>query len=163
MIDETDRLWAKVNFLPGMKACWEWAASKNPDGYGHFQVFRRGKWRSLRAHRIAYEQSYGEIPAGLIVRHRCDNPRCVRPDHLELGTTKDNVRDLYERGTPWRAYHNTVKTHCPHGHEYTVDNTYVYKGRRNCRMCIKVRWTFQNRKRPFLRHYKPRQPKPEMN
>lgn len=56
------------------------------------------KGRTELAHRAAYEDKHGPIPTGLVVRHKCDNPPCINPDHLELGTQKQNVADCYERG-----------------------------------------------------------------
>lgn len=76
----------KVNKTNG---CWLWTASRNGDGYG-MMVFR-GRGRG--AHRVSWVLHYGEIPDGLRVLHKCDNPPCVNPEHLFLGTQLDNVRD----------------------------------------------------------------------
>jgi hypothetical protein len=111
--------------------CWEWAGARNSDGYG--KSYAGSGYRM--AHRVAWESSFGPIPDGLFVLHRCDNPPCVRPDHLFLGTNTDNVRDSVAKG---RAA-NQRKTHCPNGHEYTADNTTVSQGRRNCRACRRSR------------------------
>lgn len=73
--------------------CWEWQGTRL-GGYGQVRV--NGKL--YRAHRYAYELTYGPIPGGLLVRHKCDNPPCCNPGHLELGTHTDNVRDAIERG-----------------------------------------------------------------
>lgn len=74
--------------------CWIWTGSIRNDGYGRYPVNRQ--WKG--AHRVAYELYKGPIPEGLLVRHKCDNPLCINPEHLELGTNKDNVWDMYLRG-----------------------------------------------------------------
>lgn len=81
--------------------CWEWQGHLNMNGYGHIGV-SYGKMRG--AHRASYEIHNGAIPKGKIVRHQCDNPRCVNPSHLTLGTQKDNVADMISRGRGnWRS------------------------------------------------------------
>lgn len=77
--------------LSGLGPCEEWQGRRSRDGYGFFGV-------KTAAHRHAWEQAHGPIPPGMVVRHRCDNPPCVRVDHLEIGTPADNVRDSVERG-----------------------------------------------------------------
>jgi len=75
--------------------CWLWAGWNNGRGYGRIEV--KGKYR--KAHREAYEAIHGEGSAnGWQVRHKCDTPECVNPDHLEIGTNADNVRDRQKRG-----------------------------------------------------------------
>jgi hypothetical protein len=92
-----ERFWAKVNKTDG---CWEWTASRGPKGYGYFvrDGTRRPGRRSESAHRVSWEMAHGPIPEGLYVLHKCDNPPCVRPDHLFLGTKADNNRDMHQKG-----------------------------------------------------------------
>ena len=86
-----ERFWAKVDASGGPAACWAWNASRDGFGYGHFATERR---RIERAHRVSWRFSNGRsIPDGVLVLHRCDNPWCVNPAHLWLGTDADNVRD----------------------------------------------------------------------
>ena len=74
--------------------CWEWQGGRDAGGYGRILV--QGK--RTGTHQFIWVQEHGPIPGGLVVRHRCDNPRCVRDDHLELGTPLDNARDMAARG-----------------------------------------------------------------
>ena len=74
--------------------CWIWDGCLNPDGYGN--VIYKGKIQ--RAHRVMYELIKGKIPAGIFVLHKCDQPSCVNPDHLFLGTQKDNMADCVIKG-----------------------------------------------------------------
>lgn len=78
-------------------ACHEWLATKNRAGYGVFGIWKDGSSTTVLAHRFAFELAGGEIPAGLQVRHKCDNPGCCNPAHLEVGTHQDNMRDMVER------------------------------------------------------------------
>lgn len=113
-----------------MHECIEGSGSLNNRGY--YQVMTDNG--QMLAHRHVWEQAHGQrIPKGGVVRHTCDNKRCVNPAHLLLGTTSDNVRDAVER----KLHRNSRKTHCPQGHEYTADNTYTNPntGWRMCRMC----------------------------
>lgn len=77
--------------------CHEWTGATNNRGYGYLNRGRRGEGMVL-AHRAAWEAAHGPIPAGLVVCHHCDNRRCVRIDHLFLGTTSDNARDSVAKG-----------------------------------------------------------------
>lgn len=86
-----DRFWAKVD---RSGECWTWTASAHSFGYGRFGIGRR----VFTAHRVAWELVNGPVPGGLHVCHRCDNPPCVRPDHLFLGTAKENLRDMIAKG-----------------------------------------------------------------
>lgn len=74
--------------------CLEWSGRRTRDGYG--QIVVAGRTRA--AHRVAYEEAYGEIPPGLLIRHTCDNPPCINPQHLIPGTAKQNTHDSLDRG-----------------------------------------------------------------
>jgi hypothetical protein len=89
-----ERFWSFVVKGPG---CWQWTGWTNRKGYGEM-----GRGRASEGHviasRVSWEIHNGPIPEGMIVRHKCDNPPCTNPDHLELGTHLDNVRDAWNRG-----------------------------------------------------------------
>jgi hypothetical protein len=120
--------------------CWLWTAKCNNRGYGMFGM--GGKMRP--AHRVAYELWIGLIPEGLDIDHLCAVRHCVNPSHLEAVTHRENLL----RGSGFAAV-NAAKTHCPHGHEYTPENTYHnpnVNGGRICRTCKRAR----DRGTPFL-------------
>lgn len=91
-----DRFW---NYVDTSNECWIWTAGKGKNGYGKFAyVNSDGKKITTGAHRYSYELSKGRIPKDMSVCHHCDNPPCVNPKHLFLGTTKDNVHDCMRKG-----------------------------------------------------------------
>lgn len=90
-----EQFWLKVRKSEG---CWIWQGiiDKRPDhGYGWFKF--GGKWR-VRAHRFSWEITYGNIPDGMLICHKCDVRACVRPEHLFLGTSRDNAKDMTKKG-----------------------------------------------------------------
>ena len=91
---------ARAYFKEGpKKACWLWTGAINWCGYGYIgKRFRRGKHKNQSAHRVVFEMYKGKIPRGKVVRHTCDNPACVNPNHLLVGTTQDNKNDSVTRG-----------------------------------------------------------------
>lgn len=82
------------NMIQKSDGCWEVKSSR----YGKITVGTRPNMKTVSAHRFSYELYVGPIPAGLLVCHHCDNPKCVRPDHLFLGTDSDNMRDAQNKG-----------------------------------------------------------------
>lgn len=133
------RHWFSKFTIPSIEDCWEWLGVKDSkNGYGVLNRKIEGRRRYFRAHRVMWERCMGTIPDGLLVLHRCDNPGCVNPFHLFLGTAADNSRDMVSKGRNKKP----ASTHCKRGHEFTPENTFHHKGsrsRRSCRKCIRER------------------------
>lgn len=89
-----ERLWKQVEKTDG---CWVWTGCTRHFGYGVLSLYGRGK-SAVAIHRLSWELAYGPIQDGKCVLHKCDNPRCVRPDHLFLGTRLENNRDCTSKG-----------------------------------------------------------------
>ena len=89
--DATERFWAKVDRSGD---CWLWTGGTNVWGYGVHKV----DGRSVAAHRFSWTLEKGPVPQGLVVCHTCDTPACVRPDHLFVGTQRDNIADMWAKG-----------------------------------------------------------------
>ena len=98
----SERFQKKVEMIPGFD-CHFWSGSITKNGYGKFSKDGGGGWNL--AHRVAYEQKFGKIESGLYACHKCDNRLCVNPDHIFLGTAKDNAvdRDKKNRRTVLRG------------------------------------------------------------
>lgn len=101
--DAKKRFMSKVKKTKG--GCWVMSAHKSP--YGYHQIWHNGM--SRQAHKLSYELFKGKIPAGKVVRHKCDNRRCVRPSHLILGSSADNNRDISKSGHVRNQYTGPLK------------------------------------------------------
>jgi hypothetical protein len=112
--------------------CWLWTGAINRQGYAQTT---RGRGRSLRAHRLMFEETHGKIPPGMVLDHICRVRCCVNPDHLEPVTQAENVR----RGNAARGH----RKRCAKGHAMTADNTRIIVNcntgavSRCCRQCIR--------------------------
>jgi len=88
-VSVTALFWAKVD-TTDISGCWIWTAGKNSKGYGNFWANNK----EIKAHRFSWELHYGKIPKGQFVCHHCDNPSCIRPSHLFVGSNQDNMNDM---------------------------------------------------------------------
>lgn len=123
--DKLADIFAKAKKTAG--GCWEYPAWKNATGHVHTV-----HGRTWLVHRLVWTLVKGQIPAGLVVMHKCDNGCCCNPDHLRLGTRAQNNQDMHRKGRS--NYSLTRKTHCIRGHEFTPENT-IYHGKENFRRC----------------------------
>lgn len=118
--------------------CWLWIGSVSSSGYGGFRYNKK----MVSAHRASWMLHNGEISADMLVCHKCDTPLCVNPDHLFLGTQKDNMQDKLEKSRDYNGSDKRYYRRCKRGHEFTPENTIrngVNTGKRTCRICIKLR------------------------
>jgi len=130
-----DFMQKRIDFASSLTGCWLWVGMVTHDGYPYWGTTNN---KSIYAHRFIYEQEIGPIPEGFTLDHTCRVRNCVNPAHMDPCTLQENI----SRGDyGWRKR----QTHCKHGHEFTVENTYFdanggrnKKGRRVCRECGKL-------------------------
>lgn len=153
--------WKHVDKSTGPDGCWAWTGYKDRDGYGRFSI----NSKQVPTHRISWElHNKKKIPKGKLVCHSCDNPSCVNPGHLWMGTYADNLLDASIKGrldespilngvephnkididfdeeeilpkSKLRPMANKDKTHCKNGHPLSGTNLIVTHNGRNCRIC----------------------------
>jgi len=99
-----EKFWSNVD-VKGPDDCWEWKLSKFRRGYGQ----SRFNGRNMQTHRIAWIVENGDIPQGILVCHKCDNPGCVNPSHLFLGTHVDNMADMVSKGRQCKGDFNAAR------------------------------------------------------
>jgi len=90
------RFWQKVDKSAGKNRCWIWSGAKDKNGYG--RITKEKYVKTYRAHVFSYELHNNQIPKGMLVCHSCDNPPCVNPKHLWIGTVRDNNHDKMKKG-----------------------------------------------------------------
>jgi hypothetical protein len=126
-----------LSYVKKSDGCWEWTGRVTSGRYGSFTI----KGRQYGSHRVSYMLFKGNIPKGLNICHECDNVKCVRPSHLWPGTQTQNIYDMMSKG----RHVKVNKSHCPQGHEYSIENTYVTTGvrpgwvQRKCKICDRKR------------------------
>ena len=143
-----DRFWS---YVPVSEVgCWEWKGHRNTGGYG--VITHNG--RDHTASRVSWEIHFGPIPDGLSICHHCDNPPCVRPDHLFIGTHSDNMRDAFAKG---RLYHprgpggRKFKEICVRGHLLSVTRQWWGIGDKRHPYCSECRRIKKMAKRALAR------------
>jgi hypothetical protein len=129
-------------WIENLHECWNWWGGTNSWGYGSVAVSRTESRKA--AHRVMYQMVYGvELSTDVLLHHVCENTRCINPLHLEEVSVLDHNR--IHRPFDWIADFHRSKTHCPHGHEYSPENTRI--GSKGGRLCFTCKGEWQRRYR----------------
>ena len=153
------RLMSKISPEP-MSGCWLWTGATDRHGYGRiWSGFKTsaGNKQTWIVPRVSYEQHVGPIPDGMVVRHKCDNPYCAAPHHLELGTMKENTKDMMDRGRDRFRADLAARENCINGHPFSGENLYFVNGVRRCRKCAVIR-TMKSKAKAQAARINPRKP-----
>jgi len=137
-----NRLLSKVQ-LDEKTQCWNWTGYISKKGYGRI-AYKYSSYGSFEAYRLSYILFNGKLNSNLQIDHLCRNRKCVNPKHLEQVTKKENLLRGFGVGSK-----NKAKTHCPEGHQYTLENTRISpaNGGRCCKKCQKQRDDYKILKR----------------
>lgn len=140
-LEET--FWSKVT-RQGTDECWLWIGHTNTKRFPYGKFGFKGKY--FLAHRVSWEiHNNKKIPNGLLACHKCDNPRCVNPSHIFIGTYSDNTRDAVVKKRQYIP--DNTKTHCKYGHPLIHGNLFYSGNQRRCRSCHQKRLIKSNHKR----------------
>jgi hypothetical protein len=120
-----NRFWSYVDKRNNIEECWNWLKCKTSNGYG--QIWINGKMEN--SHRIAWILTFGEIPKGLFICHHCDNKLCCNPNHLFLGTPKDNTQDYIKKGKKIVSEEQKIKASISNKGKHNIKHTQETKNK----------------------------------
>jgi len=145
------RFWKFVQTHDSAHRCWDWLGVRgSEEGYGQFQFENR----VFVATHVALALDGRGVPVGLFACHACDNPSCVNPSHLFVGSQTDNMQDRKRKGG-YKSFREGTRTHCKRGHELKSESVYLSReGHISCRLCRKAATDKSNAKIALVRKQK---------